>query len=358
MVSVTRPIGEAFERMKAVLFTPFDAGKWFILGFSAFLAGLGEGGGMPSCNIPGGQGSGRGGPGGGGGPGIGEAKDFLQEHLLVIVILGAAVLVALVCIGALVVWLSSRGRFMFLDNVANNRAEVRAPWSRFRELGNRFFVFRFLLQLSMSALALVVVALAVVLAWPDIQAEQIGTRGIVAIAWAGAFFVSVGIAFAIFMAVVKDFVVPIMALRNVRPLAALGIFRRELLAGNLGVFVLFYLMKIVLGIGGVFAAGLAICLTCCVAYLPYIGAVILLPISVFFQCYTLCFLEQFGGPWRFFPDYSPPPADSRSPWGPAVTPTADSYWGAGDRGSAPAPAPDPRLPPPGPATNWPPQGPR
>src|ERR1700709_723637 len=44
-ISVTTPVGQAFDRMKLMLFQPFDIGKWFIIGFCAWLAGLGESGG-------------------------------------------------------------------------------------------------------------------------------------------------------------------------------------------------------------------------------------------------------------------------------------------------------------------------
>ena len=54
MVSVIDPIGPAFEEVKTILFKPFDLGKWFVIGFCAWLAFLGSGG-------PGGGSGGRGG---------------------------------------------------------------------------------------------------------------------------------------------------------------------------------------------------------------------------------------------------------------------------------------------------------
>ena len=39
------PTKRAYEGMKCILFRPFDMGKWFILGFTAWLATLFEGGG-------------------------------------------------------------------------------------------------------------------------------------------------------------------------------------------------------------------------------------------------------------------------------------------------------------------------
>jgi len=36
--------------------------------------------------------------------------------------------------------LRSRGKFMFLDNVVHDRAEVSQPWQDFRRLGNSLFL--------------------------------------------------------------------------------------------------------------------------------------------------------------------------------------------------------------------------
>lgn len=44
-VSVTVPLSQALDHVKHVLFQPFDLGKWFVIGFCAWLAFLGEGGG-------------------------------------------------------------------------------------------------------------------------------------------------------------------------------------------------------------------------------------------------------------------------------------------------------------------------
>ena len=44
-IEIFKPFGEAFELMKKILFQPFDLKKWFIIGFAAWLANLGRGGG-------------------------------------------------------------------------------------------------------------------------------------------------------------------------------------------------------------------------------------------------------------------------------------------------------------------------
>ncbi len=38
-ISVVDPVIPAIERVKTILFRPFDLGKWFVIGFCAWLAG-------------------------------------------------------------------------------------------------------------------------------------------------------------------------------------------------------------------------------------------------------------------------------------------------------------------------------
>ena len=44
-IEIFKPFGEAFELMKKILFQPFDLKKWLVIGFAAWLANLGGGGG-------------------------------------------------------------------------------------------------------------------------------------------------------------------------------------------------------------------------------------------------------------------------------------------------------------------------
>jgi hypothetical protein len=49
-ISVTEPLTLAYDRVKLILFQPFELGKWFTIGFCAWLAGLGERGGFHYSN--------------------------------------------------------------------------------------------------------------------------------------------------------------------------------------------------------------------------------------------------------------------------------------------------------------------
>jgi hypothetical protein len=132
-ISYSDPLSRGWNRMKKGLFQPFDIGIWFTLGFTVFLAGLVDGGS----------------PGGGGGnynkgfkhdrfdwhefvdyPHI--AWSWLLEHSMwfSLIIFGLFFIIAILIVFT---WLSSRGKFMFLDNVIHSRAEVVKPWNEYKQ---------------------------------------------------------------------------------------------------------------------------------------------------------------------------------------------------------------------------------
>ena len=105
--SILEPMTPAWARMKLILFQPFDMGKWFCIGFSAWLMTLTEGGASMGSNVP-----------------IGEDNSFLlglfEEHFILMTTLcGLGVILGL-GLFILCIWLSCRGRFMFLYQLANN----------------------------------------------------------------------------------------------------------------------------------------------------------------------------------------------------------------------------------------------
>ena len=91
-----------------------------------------------------------------------------------------------------------------------------------------------------------------------------------------------------------DFVIPVFYLRGGTLRAAWATVRSEVLATNAGPVVIFFLLKILLGVGFVLLGTLTACLTCCIAALPYLSSVALLPAHVFFRAYSLYFLEELG----------------------------------------------------------------
>ena len=232
-ISVLDPIGRAIERTSQILFKPFDIGKWFTMGFCAFLAYLGEGGG----GSPGNFFTGRGGPGGRGGPA--RIGPWIQANLSLIIacaILGLALIIGL---GALFTWIRSRGKFMFLDGIVRNHGAVVEPWRTFRPLGNSLFGFSFLLGLLGMFAVLIVVAIGAGLAWPDIRAGRFGTDAWIAVTVGGLLFLVTIFILMVINFLLEDFVIPAMYLRDQRVLEAWATVRHEILPGNLWPIVLF-----------------------------------------------------------------------------------------------------------------------
>lgn len=298
-VSVIEPISPAFEKVKTILFRPFDLGKWFTIGFCAWLAYLGSGGG-------GGGGSGRGGRGYSNvHEGFGQAKEYVLANLGWIIPIASIAVILIIVLWFVFKWLSSRGRFMFLHCVAQNKAEVSTPWTKFRQHANSLFLFRIVLGL----IGFVVIGLPVLLAVGCIV-MMIAGDGAFAIGILGGVLIGLiilvgAIIFGLISKFTTDFVVPIMFLRTTSCVAGWREFL-TILSVNKARFALYILFQIVIAmaIGSIIFMGFCIgCCLCCVSFLlliPYIGTVILLPIHVFTRSYSLLYLGQFGPEFDVF----------------------------------------------------------
>jgi hypothetical protein len=123
-------------------------------------------------------------------------------------------------------------------------------------------------------------------------------------------FVLLWVAFAFFIGLTTYFMVPVMYRQRC---SAMDAFRKtlRLILDNVGSFVLFCLFSIVLFMALALIGVIATCLTCCLAALPYVGTVILLPVFVCIRAFGLIFLRQFG------PEYDvwgiPPQAEAPPP---------------------------------------------
>jgi hypothetical protein len=233
--------------------------------------------------------------------------EWIHAHLALVIALAVVVFLVFLALGLVLTWIRSRGKFMFLDGVVRNRAAVVEPWHEFARQGNSLFLFAFCFSLAAAAVALVVAGAGLALAWPDIRAERFGAGALLALLVGGPLLFAELLACGIVHVLLEDFVVPAMYLRRQRVLEAWSTVRREVLAGQVGTIILYFLMKIVLAMGVGVIALVVTCLTCCLAALPYLGSVILLPLLVFRRSYSLCFLAQFGPGWRCFSEPTVPP---------------------------------------------------
>jgi hypothetical protein len=306
-VSVVDPITPAIERVKLILFRPFDLHKWFVIGFCAWLAYLGSGGG---------------GGGGGGGPhynvpreqqeakeeirqGLETARDYVSNNLYWIVPVAVTVVVLIILISLLLAWLNSRGKFMFLHCVATNKAEVVVPWHKFRQHGNSLFLFRIVLGIIGLLVVVMPVIGVIVLVIMMITGSMPGIISIPGIIILGLVVFALSILLFLVKKFTFDFVVPIMFLRMVRCNAGWREFMAVLSANKLRftLYLLFQIViKIVIGaiVGIGFCIGLCFCCASCLLLVPYIGTVILLPLLVFTRAYSLYYMRQYGPQFDVF----------------------------------------------------------
>jgi len=98
MISITDPIRPAMAHVRRLLFEPFSFRKWLVLGFSAFLAMLGEGGSYHFNGNP---------------FDYSTRKDFefepvvgwISEHLPLVIALGVFIVMLILALSVLFQWL-------------------------------------------------------------------------------------------------------------------------------------------------------------------------------------------------------------------------------------------------------------
>src|SRR6266446_2456557 len=312
-IEIFKPFGEAFELTKKILFQPFDLKKWLVIGFAAWLANLGGGGGgfnyrynqreeMQKVN---------------------EALSQIPHSLLVtgICVLVCFVLVLIV----LFAWLRARGCFMFIECIAKNRGAIAEPWRDFRNEGNSYFLFSLLVGfafLIFAALLSFPFTLPIIRGVTFLHIHDVYLISTIA-AWA---FVVILLVLA--WSLIANFMVPVMYIQRCRASKSFGIVTR-LVAAQPGEILLYCLFLIVLALASAIVGCLVTCATCCIAAIPYIGTVILLPVFVLLRSFSLLFLRQFGPeydvwagsmPPEFLPILSPAPPPSTSALNPPPEP--------------------------------------
>jgi hypothetical protein len=298
-VSVINPIAPAIDRVKLMLFRPFDLGRWFIIGFCAWLASLGSGGGSgggPQGNFPFDNSSEA-------REAINQTKEFVVTNLYWIVPLVVFLVLFGIVLWLVFTWLSSRGKFMFLHCVAGNKAEVKNPWRIFREHANSLFAFRIVLSLIGFIVIILPVILMVVLIGIMVSAGDPSAAPILGVVFLILSVICISICLGLIGKFTMDFVVPIMFLRTKSVTAAWREFL-DILSVNKARFLLYVLFQVVIAmaIGAIVIMGVC-CTFCCLACflaIPYIGTVLFLPVLIFKRAYSLYYLRQYGPQFDVF----------------------------------------------------------
>jgi hypothetical protein len=287
-IEILAPFNQAIELTRLILFRPFDITKWLVIGFAAFLSGwLNSGGGsinpwsFRGWNTSNAQ------------PTF-QWRSFNIDHAGLFFLLLIAVLVVVFFTFLLLwLWITARGRFIFIDCIVRNRAAIAEPWREFRSEGNRFFLFLIVLIVASIAIVALLAGLVFgfVMLWRNYNISN--TPALLVLVPVAVF---AWVAFAVVVNLIIYFMPPVMYTRRCSPgEAARSILR--LVLDEPAPFIFFILFMIALWIGWIMAGCLVTCLTCCLAALPYIGTVIVLPIPVFFRSFSLLFLRQFGPDW-------------------------------------------------------------
>lgn len=339
-LELRKPLTDGYNQMKGLLFRPFRAETWFTIGFGAFLIALGEGGGL---NLPGNflpesvtSKVGKGDP-----SALLEGVDWAGLGI------GLGFLFVIFVTG--LTWVSSRGTFMFLDNLATGQAQIGEPWKQYAPQANSLFAWRMIVGLialigSLPLIVALIIAFVFratasrtsesfgeFLSWVPAPLQNPSNELLIGLS---LLFIIWVVFFILLNLVTHDFVVPFMYKHRVAVLAAWGRVW-PVVSGIAGSVILYGLFKLVLrfvvGLGLVLAIGLTCCLLAIPLIIPYIGTVCMLPITATFQYFNLFYLRQLGPDFDVFgtvvtqetglyvpPEQRPPagPGDSENPYYP------------------------------------------
>lgn len=307
-IHLVAPFERGFQRMKSALFQPFDLRTWLVVGFTAFLAHLLEGGGSGANYRKEAH------------SGLGEvlaapyqAMDWIKSQPEWAALIAVGIILAL-ALFALLVWLTSRGKFMFLDNVVEHRALVAQPWHQFRGLGYSLFIWRLIFSAFAALLVGGIIYHLWQIAW--VHWNEFGDLWSLIpslILW-GSILLTLFLALGYILLLLDHFVVPLMYRDNLTAAAAwqklLSIHWQH--TGSFIAYALFMLVAMIAIVMLVVIGGL---FTCCLGFvllaIPYISSVVLLPVSYWIRAFSLEYLGQFSPEFQLWPQAGS--ADSAAP---------------------------------------------
>jgi len=287
---------QAVDHARRLLF-PFRFEVWLTLGFVAFLdqCGRGTSGGtggspppLPTSNWR-------------GMPSLPDLPRELPAELPLLLLAAALVLAVAVAVVALVLWIGSRGVFVYLDSVTSGRPEIGRPWREHAALADSLFAWRFALACVTLAVVLLIVglgALAVLSASHGRIASGIGLGlalgvllPLLALAVLAATLASVAL---------RDFVAPLQLRHRCSCGEAVELLR-PLLEARPGAFAVYALLKLAFSVAAGLLAFVAGCATCCLGFLPIVGQTLLQPLYVFERAWSLALLRELTGDDAFLP---------------------------------------------------------
>jgi len=307
------PFESAWAHMRRTLYHPFLWKKWFAWGLLAFIgANIQHGGGFPNIfSFIQDEAEHRSDRFTGSGfpaealPGVPSSWFDGNVWLIAAVIGGIALAVLAVII--VLTWIFSRGRFMFVECLVENKTALAESWHRNRVQGLSLFWW----YLGFSVFIFLLLALAGVTVFLTLFRDgEFAPFGEI---WLQLLAVGVGALLAIIPIIaiavyLEDFVVPLMWSRRIRVLEAWNVFF-TLFQEHTGALLLYLLMRLGLSIAASFVMSCGVCLTCCIAAIPVVGQTLLLPIYVVMRMYPIQVLAQVDPALaERLAAFAPPPA--------------------------------------------------
>ena len=268
-ITAVDSIMPALEHTGQQLFKPFRIGQWTKLAFVGLLAGeLGSNGCNRSNFEPPSH------------PGASPHIQFpgslgIDPALLAALI--AAVVIAALAIGIILMFLGSVMRFVLFDSVMARECHIRWGWSRRLGAGWRYFVWKLgYILLTLAGIVVLVgipLALAFDKGWLQEPKEHLPALVL------GGFllfliFFTFFLATAVILVLTKDFVVPQMALENIDVMEG---WRRlwPMMKAEKGAYAAYIVMKIVLAFVAAILIGVATLILGLIIVIPSIGLGIL-----------------------------------------------------------------------------------
>ena len=320
----------AFHRMTRILFHPFAISKWFVLGFCAWLTIIfysqsgsgGVGGGFyfkfsDTSNLP---------------YVVSRIGSFLKDVFLgdvffigkicnyfkieqsmfwMFVFGSVASVLIMLGINLVLVWISCRFKFIFIDNIARDSAEIREPWKRFKERGNSVFWWLFKFVVTCVLFMSVIFIIASTMLYPVMQ-DFLRTKVLVIsdlnsflLVLTMAVFVSGMVILAFRYYFFNEFVLPIMYKKDLHAEAAYKEFFKLFMATP-WTFIRYWLLQILANIACGLAVILFIIATCGIVVvpmlIPYLGVLVILPVFVFHRAQSMELLAAFGEEYSPYSD--------------------------------------------------------
>ncbi len=271
----TDTISLAIEHTKQQLFRPFRFGQWTKLAIVGLLAGeLGSGSGFNWSNFNNFPKS----PDGADSP----FPNFPGIDFAVLGALIAVIVIAAIVIGVILMYISSVMRFVLFDSILAKECRIRESWSRRQGPRWRYFLFK-LFRRALLGLAVAAVLVGVPLGFAYAAGWLTAARQhILPLVLGGiALFLVMLIfffAYSVIFVMIKDFVVPQMALENI---GAFEGWRRlwPMMKAEKGGFAAYIGMKIVLAIAAGIVVGIATVILGLIVGLPAVGLSILAVIT-------------------------------------------------------------------------------